>query len=106
GVRAQRPGVEAAAAALLQRGVLGAESEQLAVQRLNTRVAALTRLPPIQPRSLEGCQGLGVRYLLPLEGGEGLELLSAAFGDQPPQLLVVVGEELEGRGRVPLLPHE
>jgi hypothetical protein len=59
---------------------------------------------------VEGRRGIGVGDGLPLrrilEGGEFGEFLAPSGGDQRGQFVVVVGEEQEGRGGAPFLPHE
>src|ERR1043166_3526218 len=70
----------------------------------------LVPLPPTGGRGIRGLSSLWVGNRLADRGiGEGpepAEIAAAAFGHRPAELRMVVGEELKGGCRRPLLPHE
>ena len=86
-------------------GEVAAEGEEGAVERERVGVAGRVALVPVEPAPLERGRVLRVGHLA-AEAGEVLELRLPARAHERAELGVVIGEELERRGRGPLLAHE
>src|SRR5690606_34236862 len=84
---------------------VAAEREEGAVEGEGAGVAGPLALGPVELAAAEGLRVLRVGHLAG-EAGEVPELLPSPLAHERPQLRVVVGEELKGRGGGPLLAHE
>src|SRR4051794_26587274 len=89
---------------------VSAQPEQPLIETFHLDVRRLVGLIPMQVAALEGTRVLWIRNVPPrhriAKRRKCAELFPSSRGHLTPQLLVMVGEEHEGRARRPFLAHE